>query len=115
MKDILKPLLISQSTSLKLHAQSNVSMYVCVRALMFQVLKGMCAMDNQIFKRHLRSFYPLFTKLVCCEQVNHALFMKNDVVCICCEQLLMVGSQFRLRVISECNKRWQKRKHTKSC
>lgn len=34
------------------------------------VLKGMCAMDNQIFKRHLRSFYPLFTKLVCCEQMD---------------------------------------------
>lgn len=34
------------------------------------VLKGMCVMDNQIFKKHLRSFYPLITKLVCCEQMD---------------------------------------------
>ncbi|XP_076892587.1 brefeldin A-inhibited guanine nucleotide-exchange protein 5-like [Bidens hawaiensis] len=34
------------------------------------VLKGMCIMDSQIFKKHLRSFYPLITKLVCCEQMD---------------------------------------------
>jgi len=35
----------------------------------FQVLKGMCIMDAQIFKRHLKEFYPLITKLICCDQV----------------------------------------------
>jgi hypothetical protein len=36
----------------------------------FQVLKGMCIMDAQIFKRHLKEFYPLITKLICCDQVH---------------------------------------------
>jgi hypothetical protein len=26
-------------------------------------------MDAQIFKRHLKEFYPLITKLICCDQV----------------------------------------------
>ena len=34
-----------------------------------QVLKGMGFMNSQIFRRHLREFYPLLTKLVCCDQV----------------------------------------------
>ncbi|XP_023737660.1 brefeldin A-inhibited guanine nucleotide-exchange protein 5 [Lactuca sativa] len=38
--------------------------------IIVKVLKGMCVMDNQIFKKHLRSFYPLITKLVCCEQMD---------------------------------------------
>ncbi|XVF35229.1 hypothetical protein REPUB_Repub18cG0127500 [Reevesia pubescens] len=35
-----------------------------------QVLKGMCFMNNKIFKKHLREFYPLLTKLVCCDQMD---------------------------------------------
>lgn len=35
-----------------------------------KVLKGMCYMNNKIFRRHLREFYPLLTKLVCCDQVD---------------------------------------------
>ncbi|GMY35231.1 brefeldin A-inhibited guanine nucleotide-exchange protein 5 [Fagus crenata] len=35
-----------------------------------QVLKSMCFMNNQIFRRHLRDFYPLLTKLVCCDQMD---------------------------------------------
>ncbi|XP_020597814.1 brefeldin A-inhibited guanine nucleotide-exchange protein 5 isoform X2 [Phalaenopsis equestris] len=38
--------------------------------IVVKVLKGMCLMDNQIFKRHLREFYPLITKLVCCDQMD---------------------------------------------
>ncbi|KAK1413426.1 hypothetical protein QVD17_35199 [Tagetes erecta] len=38
--------------------------------IVVKVLKGMCSMDNQVFRRHLRSFYPLITKLVCCEQMD---------------------------------------------
>jgi hypothetical protein len=26
-------------------------------------------MDAQIFKRHLKEFYPLIMKLICCDQV----------------------------------------------
>nr|CAD1819327.1 unnamed protein product [Ananas comosus var. bracteatus] len=35
-----------------------------------KVLKGMCRMDAQIFKKNLRAFYPLITKLVCCDQMD---------------------------------------------
>ncbi|XP_073005233.1 brefeldin A-inhibited guanine nucleotide-exchange protein 5 [Typha latifolia] len=35
-----------------------------------KVLKGMCRMDAQIFRKHLREFYPLVTKLVCCDQMD---------------------------------------------
>ncbi|KAJ7980503.1 Brefeldin A-inhibited guanine nucleotide-exchange protein like [Quillaja saponaria] len=36
--------------------------------IIVKVLKGMCFMNNQIFRRHLREFYPLLTRLVCCDQ-----------------------------------------------
>ncbi|MQL87481.1 hypothetical protein Taro_020024 [Colocasia esculenta] len=35
-----------------------------------KVLKGMSLMNSQIFRRHLREFYPMITKLVCCDQVS---------------------------------------------
>ncbi|WMV59416.1 hypothetical protein MTR67_052801 [Solanum verrucosum] len=35
-----------------------------------QVLRGMCSMNSQIFRSHLREFYPLITKLVCCDQMD---------------------------------------------
>ncbi|XP_057949137.1 brefeldin A-inhibited guanine nucleotide-exchange protein 5 isoform X2 [Malania oleifera] len=38
--------------------------------IIIKVLKGMCFMNNQIFKRHLREFYPWITKLVCCDQID---------------------------------------------
>ncbi|KAK9274482.1 hypothetical protein L1049_021730 [Liquidambar formosana] len=38
--------------------------------IIVKVLKGMCFMNNQIFRRHLREFYPLITKLVCCDQMD---------------------------------------------
>lgn len=30
-------------------------------------------METDIFKRHLREFYPLITKLICCDQVHPTL------------------------------------------
>ncbi|KAL5698618.1 Brefeldin A-inhibited guanine nucleotide-exchange protein 5 [Ranunculus cassubicifolius] len=35
-----------------------------------KVIKGMCVMNSQIFRKHLRDFYPLITKLVCCDQMD---------------------------------------------
>ncbi|CAA0821230.1 HOPM interactor 7 [Striga hermonthica] len=34
------------------------------------VLKGMCQMNARIFRSHFRDFYPLITKLVCCDQME---------------------------------------------
>ncbi|KAK7256026.1 hypothetical protein RIF29_29458 [Crotalaria pallida] len=36
--------------------------------LMF--LQSMSFMNNKIFRRHLREFYPLLTKLACCDQMD---------------------------------------------
>ncbi|XVE97802.1 hypothetical protein REPUB_Repub03eG0050400 [Reevesia pubescens] len=38
--------------------------------IIVKVLKGMCFMNNKIFRRHLRELYPLLTKLVCCDQMD---------------------------------------------
>ncbi|OVA15766.1 SEC7-like [Macleaya cordata] len=38
--------------------------------IIVKVLKSMCLMNRQIFRKHLREFYPLFTKLVCCDQMD---------------------------------------------
>ncbi|XP_022754739.1 brefeldin A-inhibited guanine nucleotide-exchange protein 5 isoform X2 [Durio zibethinus] len=38
--------------------------------IIVKVLKGMCFMNNKIFRKHLREFYPLLTKLVCCDQMD---------------------------------------------
>ncbi|KAG6582539.1 Brefeldin A-inhibited guanine nucleotide-exchange protein 5, partial [Cucurbita argyrosperma subsp. sororia] len=38
--------------------------------VIIKVLKGMGFMNSQIFRRHLREFYPLLTKLVCCDQID---------------------------------------------
>ncbi|KAF7837607.1 brefeldin A-inhibited guanine nucleotide-exchange protein 5-like [Senna tora] len=38
--------------------------------IIVKVLKSMCYMNNKIFRRHLREFYPLLTKLVCCDQMD---------------------------------------------
>ncbi|XP_074575032.1 brefeldin A-inhibited guanine nucleotide-exchange protein 5 [Curcuma longa] len=35
-----------------------------------KVLKGMCSMNSLVFRKHLREFYPLITKLVCCDQME---------------------------------------------
>nr|XP_043623310.1 brefeldin A-inhibited guanine nucleotide-exchange protein 5-like [Erigeron canadensis] len=56
---------IGESNNMEIHQVLGLRSPVIVT-----VLKGMCVMDNQIFKKHLRSFYPLITKLVCCEQMD---------------------------------------------
>ncbi|XP_039032655.1 brefeldin A-inhibited guanine nucleotide-exchange protein 5-like [Hibiscus syriacus] len=38
--------------------------------IIIKVLRGMCYMNGKIFMRHLRDFYPLLTKLVCCDQMG---------------------------------------------
>ncbi|KAI4335137.1 hypothetical protein L6164_013811 [Bauhinia variegata] len=38
--------------------------------IIIKVLKNMCFMNNKIFRRHLREFYPLLTKLVMCDQMD---------------------------------------------
>ncbi|XP_068664277.1 brefeldin A-inhibited guanine nucleotide-exchange protein 5-like isoform X2 [Aristolochia californica] len=38
--------------------------------IIVKVLKGMSLMNSQIFRRHLSEFYPLITKLVCCDQMD---------------------------------------------
>ncbi|KAJ4951655.1 hypothetical protein NE237_028487 [Protea cynaroides] len=38
--------------------------------IIVKVLKGMCLVNHQIFRKHLREFYPLITKLVCCDQMD---------------------------------------------
>lgn len=69
------------------------------------MLKGMCFMNNQIFRRHLREFYPLITKLVCCEQVIHTsnnILNKSEVVddnffccsTVCCKHLIFYVARF---------------------
>jgi guanine nucleotide-exchange factor len=38
--------------------------------IIIKVLQSMCFMNNKIFRRHLREFYPLLTRLVCCDQMD---------------------------------------------
>ncbi|KAL6504030.1 Brefeldin A-inhibited guanine nucleotide-exchange protein 5 [Orobanche gracilis] len=38
--------------------------------IIVKVLKGMCEMNARIFRNHFRDFYPLITKLVCCDQME---------------------------------------------
>ncbi|KAH9621241.1 hypothetical protein KSS87_019631 [Heliosperma pusillum] len=38
--------------------------------IIVKVIKGMAAMNSCIFRKHLRDFYPLLTKLVCCDQMD---------------------------------------------
>ncbi|XP_074312417.1 brefeldin A-inhibited guanine nucleotide-exchange protein 5 [Silene latifolia] len=38
--------------------------------IIVKVIKGMAAMNSYIFRKHLRDFYPLLTKLVCCDQMD---------------------------------------------
>ncbi|CAI0448209.1 unnamed protein product [Linum tenue] len=56
---------VGEPTNMDIHRVLELRSPVIVR-----VLKGMCYMNHQIFKRHLREFYPLLTKLVCCDQLD---------------------------------------------
>ncbi|OWM73823.1 hypothetical protein CDL15_Pgr015123 [Punica granatum] len=56
---------IGETTNMDIHRVLELRSPVIVK-----VLKGMSLMDNKIFRRHLREFYPLLTKLVCCDQMD---------------------------------------------
>ncbi|XP_062187526.1 brefeldin A-inhibited guanine nucleotide-exchange protein 5-like isoform X2 [Phragmites australis] len=52
-------------------ASADIHRVLDLRApVIVKVLKGMCIMDAQIFKKHLKEFYPLITKLICCDQMD---------------------------------------------
>ncbi|CAL5062155.1 unnamed protein product [Urochloa decumbens] len=52
-------------------ASADIHRVLDLRApVIVKVLKGMCIMDAEIFKRHLKEFYPLITKLICCDQMD---------------------------------------------
>ncbi|XP_031256027.1 brefeldin A-inhibited guanine nucleotide-exchange protein 5 isoform X3 [Pistacia vera] len=56
---------VGETTNMSIHRVLELRSPIIVK-----VLKGMCYMNNQIFRSHLRDFYPLLTKLVCCEQMD---------------------------------------------
>lgn len=52
-------------------ASADIHRVLDLRApVIIKVLNGMCIMDAQIFRKHLREFYPLITKLICCDQMD---------------------------------------------
>ncbi|KAG8080107.1 hypothetical protein GUJ93_ZPchr0007g4793 [Zizania palustris] len=65
-------------------ASADIHRVLDLRApVIVKVLNGMCIMDAQIFKKHIREFYPLITKLICCDQMDVrgalAIFSANNL------------------------------------
>ncbi|KAL0722489.1 hypothetical protein Bca4012_037088 [Brassica carinata] len=56
---------LGESTNMDVHRVLELRSPVIVK-----VLEGMCFMNNKIFREHMREFYPLLTRLVCCEQAS---------------------------------------------
>ncbi|GAV73997.1 Sec7 domain-containing protein/DUF1981 domain-containing protein/Sec7_N domain-containing protein [Cephalotus follicularis] len=56
---------VGETTNMDIHRVLELRSPIIVK-----VLRGMCFMNNKIFRRHLREFYPLLTKLVCCDQMD---------------------------------------------
>ncbi|KAL5572269.1 hypothetical protein UlMin_021866 [Ulmus minor] len=56
---------VGETTNMDIHRVLELRSPIIVK-----VLKGMCFMNQKIFRRHLRDFYPLLTKLVCCDQMD---------------------------------------------
>jgi guanine nucleotide-exchange factor len=56
---------LGETTNMDIHRVLELRSPIIVK-----VLKGMCLMNSQIFRNHLREFYPLITKLVCCDQMD---------------------------------------------
>ncbi|XP_057520110.1 brefeldin A-inhibited guanine nucleotide-exchange protein 5 [Amaranthus tricolor] len=54
-----------ETTDMEIHRVLELRSPVIVR-----VIKGMSSMNSHIFCKHLREFYPLLTKLVCCDQMD---------------------------------------------
>ncbi|KAA8523374.1 hypothetical protein F0562_009797 [Nyssa sinensis] len=56
---------LGETTNMDIHRVLELRSPIIVK-----VLKGMCFMNSRIFRKHLREFYPLITKLVCCDQMD---------------------------------------------
>lgn len=56
---------VGETTNMEIHRVLELRSPIIVK-----VLKGMCFMDSQIFRKHLRQFYPLITQLVCCDLMD---------------------------------------------
>lgn len=56
---------VGETTNMHIHRVLELRSPIIVK-----VLKGMCLMNNQIFRRHLRDFYPLLVRLICCDQMD---------------------------------------------
>ncbi|GKV00013.1 hypothetical protein SLEP1_g12776 [Rubroshorea leprosula] len=56
---------VGETTNMDVHRVLELRSPIIVR-----VLEGMCFMNKKIFRQHLREFYPLLTKLVCCDQME---------------------------------------------
>ncbi|KAG4190196.1 hypothetical protein ERO13_A07G018300v2 [Gossypium hirsutum] len=57
--------IIGETTNVDIHRVLELRSPIIIK-----VLRGMCFMNNKIFRKHLREFYPLLTKLVCCDQLG---------------------------------------------
>lgn len=57
--------IMGETTNMDIHQVLELRSPVIVK-----VLKSMCFMNGQIFRKHLRQFYPSITKLVCCDQMD---------------------------------------------
>ncbi|KAK8980148.1 hypothetical protein V6N11_061363 [Hibiscus sabdariffa] len=56
---------IGETSSVDVHRVLELRSPIIVK-----VLNGMCFMNNKIFKNNLGVFYPLLTKLICCDQMD---------------------------------------------
>ncbi|KAE8714059.1 Brefeldin A-inhibited guanine nucleotide-exchange protein 5 [Hibiscus syriacus] len=56
---------IGETSSVDIHRVLELQSPIIVK-----VLNGMCFMDNKIFRNNLGVFYPLLTKLICCDQMD---------------------------------------------
>ncbi|XP_021732781.1 brefeldin A-inhibited guanine nucleotide-exchange protein 5-like [Chenopodium quinoa] len=56
---------VGETTDVEIHRVLELRSPVIVR-----VIKGMSSMNSHVFRKHLREFYPLLTKLVCCDQMD---------------------------------------------
>ncbi|KAL1193725.1 Brefeldin A-inhibited guanine nucleotide-exchange protein 5 [Cardamine amara subsp. amara] len=56
---------LGETTNMDVHRVLELRSPVIVK-----VLESMCFMNNKIFRKHMREFYPLLTRLVCCEQMD---------------------------------------------
>ncbi|KAL6516751.1 Brefeldin A-inhibited guanine nucleotide-exchange protein 5 [Orobanche hederae] len=56
---------MEETTNMEIHRVLELRSPVIVK-----VLKGMCQMNPQIFRNHLRDFYPSITRLICCDQMD---------------------------------------------